>query len=169
MKFPAIDKNSVYQGVVDGIPGDVPGAFFSPAGVAVSLLDMPPTDEPGKWRDNGAAWKELTAEEYLALMKADFTAAIDTHMDTFAQTRGYDSMASAASYAGDEDAVFNLEGTYAKRMRSMIYRQAYAILDAVLAGERPMPTIEEVIAELPALEWPELEEEAETIFEMDDI
>lgn len=94
----------------------------------------------------------LTLEE----RKEAFTRAIDAYMNAFASERGYDSMASAASYAGDDDPAFAAEGAYAKRMRSLIYRASYAILDDVLAGKRPMPTIEEVLAELPALEWPEV-------------
>ena len=97
-----------------------------------------------------------TLEEQQEMMKAEFTTAIDTYMNTFAMTRGYDTMASAATYYDDEDSIFNAEGTYAKRMRSQIYRVSYAILNAVLSGQRPMPTIEEVMAELPKLEWPEV-------------
>ena len=97
-----------------------------------------------------------TPEEELAAMQAQFTAAIDAYMNKFAQERGYDSMASAASYAGDEDPQFGQEGAYCKTMRSRIYRAAWDILDAVLAGQMPMPPLKEVLAELPVLAWPEV-------------
>ena len=110
-------------------------------------------------------WREITDEEAAELGKpapptleeqqAMFLAAIDEYMDAFARSRGYDDMRSAASWAGDEDPIFGIEGDYAKQMRSRIYRQSYAILGDVLSGKRPMPTIEEVLAELPTLEWPE--------------
>ena len=56
MNYAQIDDNGIYLGMVEGIAGDVPGSWFSPVGVRVSLLGNPPTDEPGAWRDDGAAW-----------------------------------------------------------------------------------------------------------------
>ncbi|MCL1855686.1 MAG: hypothetical protein FWF86_08130 [Clostridia bacterium] len=94
-------------------------------------------------------------EEERAAMRRGFGAAVNDYMNSFAKERGYDSMASAVSYAGDEDPQFALEGEYCKTMRSRIYRAAGDILDAVLAGSRPMPTRKEVFAELPALSWPD--------------
>ena len=38
--------------------------------------------------------------------------------------------------------------------RDATWAKGYEILDDVLSGKRPMPTIEEVLAELPPLEWP---------------
>ena len=56
MNFIHIDDNGIYQGMVEGIAGDIPGSWFSPAGVRISSLGNPPTDEPGAWRDDGAVW-----------------------------------------------------------------------------------------------------------------
>ncbi|MCL1940039.1 MAG: hypothetical protein FWG04_05200 [Desulfovibrionaceae bacterium] len=155
MQFIAINNSGIYQGTVTGIEGDIPGSWLSPSGIKVSMLGLPPTDEPGKWRDDGTAWVEVTPEQELDALKQQFTAAIDGYMNHFAKTRGYDSMASAASYAGDEDPQFDLEGTYCKAMRSRVYRAAWDILDDVVAGKRSMPSLEEVFAELPELKWPE--------------
>ena len=40
-------------------------------------------------------------------------------------------------------------------MRDATWAAGYAIMDAVLAGTRPMPTWAEVEAELPPLRWPD--------------
>ena len=69
MQFTQIDDNSIFRGMVDGIPADVPGSFYSPFGVQVSALGAPPTDEPGKWRDDGSAWRAIGSEEQLAVMQ----------------------------------------------------------------------------------------------------
>lgn len=87
--------------------------------------------------------------------QAAFTAAIQGHLDGFAQTRNYDGIMSAATYATSTVPKFQSEGQYAVEARDATWAKAYEILDAVLAGERPMPTIEDVIAELPPLAWPE--------------
>ena len=63
MYFPSIDTQGVYQGMVPGVPGDVPDSYCSPQGVRVSPLGAPPTDTPGTWLDNGAAWVAMTAED----------------------------------------------------------------------------------------------------------
>ena len=85
-----------------------------------------------------------------------FTAAIQDHLDSFARTRNYDGIMSAASYATSTVPKFRTEGQYAVEARDATWAKGYEILDAVLSGQRPMPTIEKVIAELPPLAWPEV-------------
>lgn len=93
-----------------------------------------------------------TVEEQQAI----FVAAIQGHLDSFAQTRNYDGIMSAATYATSTIPKFAAEGQYAVEARDATWTKGYEILDAVLSGQRPMPTIDEVIAELPPLKWPEV-------------
>lgn len=95
---------------------------------------------------------ELTIEE----QQAAFTSAIQLHLDAFAQSRGYDNIFTATTYATSKDPQFASEGQYAVEARDITWRKAYDILGAVLSGQRPMPTLDEVMAELPVLSWPEL-------------
>ena len=39
--------------------------------------------------------------------------------------------------------------------RDITWKAAYELLEEVLTGKRPMPSLEEVFAELPELKWPE--------------
>ena len=96
-----------------------------------------------------------TPEEQQAAMQQAFTEAIQQRLDAFAQTRGYDNIMSACTYTSSIMERFRLEGVRAARLRDETWIQAYAILDAVLAGEREVPTLEELFAELPALTWEE--------------
>lgn len=84
-----------------------------------------------------------------------FVQAIQAHLDTFARTRNYDGIMSAATYATSTVRKFSVEGQYAVEARDLTWAKSYEILDAVLTGRRPMPTIEEVLSELPPLAWPE--------------
>ena len=95
-----------------------------------------------------------TPEEQQAAMQAAFTSAIQDRLDVFARTRGYDGILSAATYATSTVPQFRAEGQYAVEARDMTWASGYAIMGAVLSGERPMPTLDEVFAELPALNWP---------------
>lgn len=100
------------------------------------------------------AEQELTPQEIID----QYTQIIQAALDTFAQTRHYDGIMSACSYAESTDPIFAAEAAYCIRLRDETWRQAYNIMDAVLAGTRPLMTIEELIAELPigSAQWPEV-------------
>jgi hypothetical protein len=118
-------------------------------GERTSIKDYGPL--PAGWRDTPPP---PTPEEALAAQKAAFTGAIQQRLDDFARTRGYDNALSCASYSASTNAAFAAEGQYIVEARDATWVQAYAILDAVLSGARPMPTMEDVMAELPSLAWP---------------
>lgn len=83
---------------------------------------------------------------------ATYTAAVQRHMDESAMAIGYDGIASAVTYA-DEPAVakFQAEGQAFRAWRSLVWAHCYAVLDAVQAGNIPMPTADDLIGGLPAL------------------
>lgn len=83
------------------------------------------------------------------------TNAVQSHMDEVAQTKGYDNLLSAVTYA-EELAVpiFQAEGIAFRAWRSAVWAYCYAQLAAVLNGERETPTVEDLIAELPPLDLP---------------
>ena len=61
MKYSQLNKNNVYIGKVDGIPGDVPGSWYSPNSMCIE--GDPPTDEPGKWKHTNGTWEEYAQED----------------------------------------------------------------------------------------------------------
>ena len=90
----------------------------------------------------------------LDILKAKYTDAVQKHLDDFAQTRGYDSIMSAASYATSTNPKFAVEGQYAVAARDATWAKYYEVLAEVEAGSRKMPTLDELLAELPVLAWP---------------
>lgn len=86
-------------------------------------------------------------------IQAALTKAVQEYMDATVQTRGYDNINSACSYATSTDEVFAHEGQCCVAWRDKVWRQCYDTLDAVLDGEREIPTAEQLIAELPKLVW----------------
>ena len=93
----------------------------------------------------------LTADQ----MKALLTAAVQRHIDSQAQALGYDNIYTAVSYA-EEPAVprFQLEGRALRAWRSLVWAASREVMSAVEAGDRAVPTAEELIAALPAFEAP---------------
>lgn len=77
---------------------------------------------------------------------------VQSWLDGQARALGYDDIKSAVSYA-EEPAVprFQQEGQALRRLRSLVWARYDEILNAVQAGQRPVPTEEGLIAELEAL------------------
>ena len=93
----------------------------------------------------------LTAEQEMCL----YEKAAQRHMDSAAADHGYDGINTAVSYA-DEPAVakFQREGRAFREWRSLVWAYCYDQLAKFKAGEIEKPTIEQLIAGLPALTIP---------------
>lgn len=89
-----------------------------------------------------------TAEQIMSRLKT----RVQSWLDGQARALGYDDIKAAVSYA-EEPAVprFQQEGQALRRLRSLVWARYDEILNAVQAGQRPVPTEAELIAELEAL------------------
>lgn len=92
-----------------------------------------------------------TQEEINAQTQVRLTSAVQKVLDTEALKLGYDSCLSVCSYVETGVQKFDDEGKAFRAWRSAVWAKGYEILNAVLAGEREIPTEEELLAELPAL------------------
>ena len=92
-----------------------------------------------------------TREEQMAALDR----AVAARLDDFARSAGYDNIISAASYAASGNSKFRAEAEFAVFVRDATWLTAFKIFAAIDAGERPMPTQEDFLAELPELTWPE--------------
>jgi len=82
--------------------------------------------------------------------QAALTASVQAHLDNVARGLGYDSIFTAVTYA-DEAAVpkFQVEGQALRAWRSEVWARCYELLAEVLSGTRPVPSVQDLIAELP--------------------
>lgn len=103
-------------------------------------------DNPGQWT--------VTLRSQPEIMAA-FTRAIEAHIEATAQARQYSSSVSCASYLNDPNPVWAAEAQSFIAWRSAVWAEVFATLAEVQAGERAVPTVTELIAELPAMEWPQ--------------
>jgi len=90
-------------------------------------------------------------EREIKAQRIAFNNAIQTHLDSKAKEFRYDNMMSARSYAGYEN-VFQEEATKLAQWASNCWITAGTIEQDVLNGNREMPSIDEVLAELPIYE-----------------
>jgi len=92
------------------------------------------------------------AREALERLSRTFELAIQGRLDEAARIRGYDSIATAVSYAEEPAVVrFQEDGKAFRAWRSLVWAYAYQELDKVKAGKREIPTLDAFLAELPAL------------------
>lgn len=121
-------------------------------GIANAVWDAPPAAEGQTAYMTMNGW-ELRANPGPDEIQAALTNAVQAHMDATVKSRGYDSILSACSYVDTGIAKFDAEGAACRAWRSTVWAKCYDLLGEVLSGARAVPTEEELIAELPALEW----------------
>lgn len=93
----------------------------------------------------------MTEEENNAQIQTQLTAAVQKVLDDEAKKLNYDSCLSVCSYVDTGVQKFDDEGRAFRAWRSSVWAKGYEILAQVQAGERSIPTEDELIAELPAL------------------
>ncbi|MGV2130857.1 hypothetical protein ACQZ4Q_09565 [Agrobacterium vitis] len=89
------------------------------------------------------------------VLKSRFQLAIQQAMNAKARERGYDSMTTAVTYVDDKHATFAAEAAALKGWRSDVWVYSLTELEKVIADQRPIPTITDFLAELPAFTWPD--------------
>lgn len=87
----------------------------------------------------------------------DYRHAIQSLVDSHAQSRRYDNGNSLATYVTSSNPDWAAEAQAFVVWRDAVWAYAYAELDKVLSGERAQPNVEAFINELPAIAWPEAE------------
>lgn len=87
-------------------------------------------------------------------IQSGIVQAVQLRLDTFAQSRNYDSILSASTYATSAVPKFAQEGQAAVNARDATWATLYTILGEVQSGTRPTPTgFNDIEAELPELNW----------------
>ncbi|MBR1494245.1 MAG: hypothetical protein IJ601_04270 [Acidaminococcaceae bacterium] len=86
-------------------------------------------------------------------VEKQLTDAVQEFMDNTVKARKYDNIASACSYAASTNAKFRAEGEACVAWRDACWQHCYDVLNDVMAGLRNIPTANELLSELPVLEW----------------
>ena len=89
------------------------------------------------------------------IVKQNIINSTQYRLDKFAQTRNYDGILSACTYATSLVQKFQIEGQYCVEARDMTWIKLYEIMTEVEQGIRPIPQkFEDIESELPPLIWP---------------
>ena len=84
----------------------------------------------------------------LAEIISGFEGAVQAHLDADAMSKGYDNINTACTYAGAPNP-FELEAKQFVTWRGNVWAYCYGELAKVQGGLRPLPTIAQIISELP--------------------
>lgn len=97
---------------------------------------------------------EMKAAQAQAALLDSFRVAIQSHVDETARTRAYDNGNSLAGYVASTNETWSAEAAAFVAWRDAVWTYAYTELDKVTSGQREAPSVEDFVAELPAMEWP---------------
>lgn len=83
----------------------------------------------------------------------EIEAAIDAHIAQTVAVKGYASVDSLAKYFFSANAEFKADAEDATAWVTDVWDKAHELQDAFIAGTLPIMTPEQIIDELPVLEW----------------
>lgn len=138
-----IDANGTVVNVV--LAGD---DYVPPEGFTIG----PDGGEIG-WQWNGEIYA-APAPVARALTVTDFADAIQGLVDATARSRGYADGVTLASYKDSTVAAWASEATAFIAWRDLVWLSAYVLLGEANRGELENPTIDSILAKLPAITWP---------------
>ena len=101
------------------------------------------------------AWylKGYAPQKPQELVIKEYEAAIDNLILTTAKSKGYDSAYTCLSYLQSSNAIWKTEAEAFNTWRDACWVKAHEILNQWQTGEIEQPTVEEVLAQMPAIGW----------------
>ena len=97
--------------------------------------------------------EEEKQKEFAEQRFKDIQTAVQAVLDGKAKEKNYDNGFALAGYALSTNDTFRSEAGKFIAWRDAVWARCYQILDAYKAGEIEMPSVENVLAVLPELEW----------------
>ena len=122
-----------------------------------SLVEDVPKSVGNKWFQNWVVIDATDTQKQLAKLKIQTEIAnrVQQRLDSFAQTRNYDNILSACTYATSKIPKFQAEGQACVDMRDTAWNILYSLIAEVALGTKPMPnSYTDIESLLPPLIWP---------------
>lgn len=97
--------------------------------------------------------QEQIQQELVNRRITEIQIAVQNLLDSKAREKLYDDAFAICSYANSTDETFHSEANQFIAWRDQCWRKCYEILGLFQNGDIPMPTIGEVLRQLPTLDW----------------
>ncbi len=115
----------------------------------IEQIEIPEGMIKPTWDNEKEEWKEIAT---LKEIEKYFMDKLQEYMDKKAKTYGFDSVFNAASYIDSKIERFKNDSRILLDWRDSTWDKAYTILEDVLTEKRGIPTLDELLKELPQLE-----------------
>jgi hypothetical protein len=89
-----------------------------------------------------------------SLTQADYAQAVQAHIDAAAASKGYGDGYGLASYRDSTVPEWAAEAQAFIAWRDSVWLASYLLMGEVVQGLKAAPTIEELKADLPTIDWP---------------
>ncbi len=99
---------------------------------------------------DGNGWYKYEAVPQPEITVKDYETAVDAHIDAVARENDFTSILHCTKYSGFENE-FRVKAERLLAWNAACWVKCHEVMNAVNAGTRTAPTIEELIAELPEL------------------
>lgn len=94
----------------------------------------------------------MVDEDSLLTLK-DYEDAVQKHLDETAQSKGYDNTYTCLSYLESTNPTWKNESMAFLQWRDQVWITCHTILNQWQQGEIPQPTIQDVLNQLPQIQW----------------
>lgn len=111
-----------------------------------------PLDYP-TYAENRAEAIEYGNEPEPINLQVIIVDAVQNYLDNTAKTRNYDGILSLCTYANSTILKFKDEGQAGVNWRDACWSTCYQIMYDVQTGQRQLPSVEQVLSELPQIVW----------------
>lgn len=128
--------------------GDVSDDLFNQYPEGTIEVELKP-GQNFEWLDG--AWVAVTPP---APSLGDYEGAIQAHVDAVARARLFRDGVTLASYVASTNVQWAAEAQAFVAWRDQVWTYAYQELDRVQSGARSLPSLADILGELPAILWP---------------
>jgi hypothetical protein len=93
------------------------------------------------------------------MIKQTYENAVQAFLDATAKSRGYDNTYTCLSYRDSTNEVWKREANAFNVWRDSVWTKCHEILNAVMSGQIEQPSVNEVIAQMPEIDWGDADEQ----------
>lgn len=124
------------------------------AGVEIQAWDVPDITRPTHDQIMAMETPEMAFQYTYNCFLTAYLAQLDGVMNNVARQKGYDNTISCVSYLNSTNLTWKAEAVTFSAWRDSVWNYLYAQQVLILNKTRPIPTVSQLNAELPAIVWP---------------
>ena len=110
----------------------------------------------GEWVDQVSVVAMTPDEQHAFAVNrlVEVVEAVQARLDSWAKERNYDGILSLCTYATSSIPKFAAEGQSGVEQRDATWTACYTLLGEYQSGSIPLPTVSDVLNQMPQLSWP---------------